>query len=141
MKNEEFTARLRGAVWRNGGVRAIAAMSGVPAGSLGNYLMGREMRGSRAAAIAKACGVSVDWLLTGEGVERLPDPPEEVSQSMSSATSEDVADLIGSIWMLIEQEYFSRAEALGIARARFETAQKAYLAVQNMRARSGSTKA
>ncbi|MFT8921696.1 S24 family peptidase [Acetobacter sp.] len=57
--------RLRAAVRNAGGNQHVANVSGVPLGTLNTYIAGREMRASTAAKIAAACGVSLDWLISG----------------------------------------------------------------------------
>jgi hypothetical protein len=46
----------------------------MPLSTLNRYLAGREMRLPAAVAIARATGVRLEWLATGEGPMR-PDPP------------------------------------------------------------------
>ncbi|WP_182356128.1 LexA family transcriptional regulator [Komagataeibacter europaeus] len=44
----------------------VAARTGVPFGTLNRYIVGRDMKASAMIALAKACGVSLDWLATGD---------------------------------------------------------------------------
>lgn len=60
------TERLREAVRKGGGNTKVAALSGIPFGTLNNYLAGREMKAGAMVSIARACGVSLAWLATGE---------------------------------------------------------------------------
>ncbi|MHB1305211.1 MAG: helix-turn-helix domain-containing protein [Acidiphilium sp.] len=64
-KEDGVAARLRLAVEKNGGASEVSRKSGVPISTLNDYLSGREPRFSRAFALARACGVSLDWLATG----------------------------------------------------------------------------
>jgi hypothetical protein len=57
--------RLRRAVRAAGGNRAVAARSGVPIGTLGYYIAGRDMKASAMISLAAACNVSLEWLATG----------------------------------------------------------------------------
>ena len=59
--------RLREAVRAAGGNAAVSLQSGTPLSSLNNYLMGRDMKAGAILRLAKACGVTLDWLLAGEG--------------------------------------------------------------------------
>ena len=72
--NSDVVERLKVAVRRGGGNKAVAAKSQVKLSTLNNYL--RAVAGLPAAAasqIAAACNVSIDWLLRGEGpMEYLP---------------------------------------------------------------------
>lgn len=62
--------RLRQAVDLAGGTAAVARLVGMPAGTLHRYRRGREMQISAAIDVARATGVSLAWLLTGEGPMR-----------------------------------------------------------------------
>ena len=62
-----ITKRLRFAVEFGGGPTAVAGKSGVPYGTLRNYLLGREMKVDAMVAIAEACDVTVEWLAAGRG--------------------------------------------------------------------------
>ena len=50
----------------------MATRSGVPLGTVNNYLAGGEWKVSTALALARACGVSLEWLATGEGKQATP---------------------------------------------------------------------
>jgi phage repressor protein C with HTH and peptisase S24 domain len=62
--------RLRSAVKEAGGNKAVAARAGIPISTLGMYIAGREMKVGSAVALARACGVSLNWLATGEDEDR-----------------------------------------------------------------------
>ena len=67
--DHEVADRLRQAVRAAGGNRAVAARSGVPVGTVNRYVRakgGRKVAALR--AIAAACGVSLQSLLTGEQI-------------------------------------------------------------------------
>lgn len=59
--------RLRDAVKHGGGGKEISARSEVPLGTLNGYLAGGEIKLSNLLKLARACGVSVEWLATGNG--------------------------------------------------------------------------
>lgn len=63
----DVAKRLKSAVENANGNRAVSERSGVPLSTLNGYLAGRDMKASAAAKIARACGVSLEWLLIGEG--------------------------------------------------------------------------
>jgi phage repressor protein C with HTH and peptisase S24 domain len=67
---EDRRERLRKAVRRGGGRAVVAEVSGVSYGTLGDYLAGGEMKLSNAQALARATGVRLEWLATGEGPMR-----------------------------------------------------------------------
>ena len=77
----ERAARLRQAVAASGGNKAVSARSGVPLGTLNNYLGGRDMKASPLVALAEATNVRLEWLATGRGPMRpgaesaAPPPP------------------------------------------------------------------
>ena len=58
--------RLREAVRKIGGGHEAARRSGVPLGTLNAYLAGGEMKLSNVVALSRACGFSVEWLVTGQ---------------------------------------------------------------------------
>jgi len=56
-----------------GGNQAVALRSGVPLGTVNNYLRGRNgMKVDPLAALAEACGVTCQWLITGDAGEARP---------------------------------------------------------------------
>lgn len=61
--------RFRSAIRRAGGNQVVARLSGVPKGTINNLLRGTDVRVSNAYALAVACHVSLDWLVTGIGSE------------------------------------------------------------------------
>lgn len=63
----ERCQRLRTAIALGGGVNAVARAAGVANTTISTYSSGRDMKASIAVAIAEACGVSVEWLMTGRG--------------------------------------------------------------------------
>jgi DNA-binding phage protein len=66
--NSGLLERLREAVERGGGPSKVARSSGVPLSTLNDYLAGTDIRLSRGARIAAACGVSLDWLVSGQEI-------------------------------------------------------------------------
>jgi phage repressor protein C with HTH and peptisase S24 domain len=60
--------RLRSAVKNAGGNTQVAARAGMPFGTLNRYIAGRDMKASAMVALAKACGVSLEWLADGNEV-------------------------------------------------------------------------
>ncbi len=108
--------RLRKAVRQAGGNRVVAERSGVPLSSLGAYMQGkREWRIGAAVALAAACGVSLDWLASGNGSpnnDALPStsslpapsgdghvmiPRYDVRASAGSGTPVDQEDMLGLV--------------------------------------------
>lgn len=68
-------ARLRDAIRRGGGNKVVAGLSGVSLTTLQNYLNGTPMKLDAALGIARACGVSVEWLATGADPATQPPSP------------------------------------------------------------------
>ncbi len=66
----EITARaerLRVALNNAGGAAAVAKRIGMPATTISNYVAGRDLKASALVALADGCGVSLEWLATGNG--------------------------------------------------------------------------
>jgi phage repressor protein C with HTH and peptisase S24 domain len=60
----EMRERLRRAIRDAGGNQVVAAKSGVPLGTVSNYVRGvSEPKAVALGALARACGVSLDWLV------------------------------------------------------------------------------
>ncbi|BCK74975.1 putative phage repressor [Acetobacter aceti NRIC 0242] len=76
--------RLREAVDKGGGYNAIVRRSGVSQSSLNEYLKGRVLRIDTASRLADACGVSLQWLLFGDGPSgRQPIPAQSGCDQVS----------------------------------------------------------
>lgn len=65
----EIALRLKEALPKAGGYNAILEKTGVSNHSLSRYLKGHEMKIGTAMKLAEACGVSVEWLITGREPE------------------------------------------------------------------------
>jgi phage repressor protein C with HTH and peptisase S24 domain len=63
----ERSSRLRQAVRAAGGNKAVAGRADMPVGTLNRYIAGRDMKASALVALARAAGVRLEWLATGEG--------------------------------------------------------------------------
>ncbi|WP_122050395.1 S24 family peptidase [Asaia bogorensis] len=74
--------RLKEAVRASGGNKAVSLKSGVPLSTLNGYLAARrEMGALPAAKLARTCGISLDWLLFGEGETCAPTPVAEPARA------------------------------------------------------------
>ncbi len=73
----EVCARLRDAINRSGGIPTVAKSANVPVSTLHDYLNGTDIKLSRGARIAAACGISLDWLATGAN----PEEPSRISEN------------------------------------------------------------
>ena len=63
---QEVAGRLNEAVRRGGGLAEVAKRARLPTRTLSNYLSGaNEMKIPALVALARACGVSIEWLATG----------------------------------------------------------------------------
>ncbi len=71
--------RLRSAVGKIGAKRA-AAEAGVPYTTVRDAMSGGDMRLSTAAALARVCGVTVDWIANGDGIAVQPVNPTDGPQ-------------------------------------------------------------
>jgi hypothetical protein len=61
----EVSRRLHDAVKAAGGASLVSQKSGVPKSTLHTYVNGQDMKLSNAIALAAACGVTIEWLITG----------------------------------------------------------------------------
>ena len=87
--------RLRAALRLVGSARAVAAASGVPFGTLQNYLSGGEMKLSNALALAAATGVRLEWLATGQGPMRAGEGLMQVGGAIGESAAAPPAELAG----------------------------------------------
>ena len=72
---ESRSKRLREAVSRAGGNKAVAERAGISGSTLGAYLNGQDWKVSTTLQLAEACSVDFNWLVTGEDPPAA-DPPE-----------------------------------------------------------------
>lgn len=79
-KNPQMTGRLKSAVEAAGGRKAVAARSGVSLGTLNGALDDKTDVGFlKIAAIAQACGVTMDWIVNGSPASGIPVADPNVS--------------------------------------------------------------
>ena len=90
-------ARLREAIRTVGTARAVAERSGVPFGTLQNYLSGGELKLSNAIALAQATGVRLEWLATGEGSMREGEQPPAAPAPQLAPALEQPFRLFGKV--------------------------------------------
>lgn len=100
--------RLRSAIRAAGGNQAVATRARVPLASLNNYLAGREMRVEAAKRLAHACGVTVEWLISGD--RSAPLAPQTSSGTIADRlrlvmheVGWDVAELSEAVGLTTEQ--------------------------------------
>lgn len=84
---EMVAKRLRQAVRAAGGNAEVSARSGVKTRTLSHYLKGREIRVGVLVALARACGVSLEWLATGDG----PGPSAGMAERQAAAPAAPAA--------------------------------------------------
>jgi len=77
---EAMARRVKKAIKSVGTAQTVAGRSGIPKGTLNGYATGRAMSFENAIAFAKATGVSLEWLATGEGPMR-PGEAQETNVS------------------------------------------------------------
>ena len=65
--DNEGAKRLQEAVYIGGGPTEVARRSGIPLGTLRNYLRGRDMKRAALVSLASATGVTLEWLAAGSG--------------------------------------------------------------------------
>ncbi len=69
--------RLRKAAKNVGGIRSLSEKSGVSERTIAHWLKGTEPKVRALTAVAVAAGVSVEWLITGAGEEKIVVDPVE----------------------------------------------------------------
>jgi DNA-binding transcriptional regulator YdaS (Cro superfamily) len=90
--NPDVAERLRAAVRRGGGNKRVAATTGIPLGSINNYMRARnKLPASTAAKIAAACGVNTDWILMGEGPMERP-PAASAAPTIEAARQPEITE-------------------------------------------------
>ncbi|MFT8540897.1 LexA family transcriptional regulator [Acetobacter sp.] len=85
--------RLKEAIKRGGGNLEVARNAGVPLSSLNNYVSGREMKASTAIRVARACGVSMEWLIAGAGDVAAKKDDITPSNNVISASENDLISI------------------------------------------------
>ena len=83
LERENRATRLREAARKAGGNKEVARRSGVPLGTLNAYIAGGEMKLANAVALARACGVSLEWLATDMESAPAPAPPVRKTEDAS----------------------------------------------------------
>ena len=99
----EIAARLKAAIRNAGGNQAVALKSGVPIGTLNNYVRAvSDPKAVALGAIARACGVSLDWLVFGSEASRTTgqidagQPSQPVMQNVIMVPRYEVAAAAGA---------------------------------------------
>lgn len=91
-----------------GGIGEMASKSGVARGSIENYLSGRSPPKLKPlVAIARAAGVSVEWLATGDGPMRPGEPPPAQIEAPSAPKPLDHdfgGDVVAAVMELYRSE-------------------------------------
>ncbi|QNT77938.1 LexA family transcriptional regulator [Entomobacter blattae] len=83
--------RLKKALQRGGGYSSVAKAAGISQTSLNNYLSGKgEMKVSIASKLAKACNISLEWLIDGVGNMEAGSSPSISSKEVISIPIYDV---------------------------------------------------
>lgn len=88
----DLADRLREAAERIGGLNELSKKVGVPRRTLGNWLSGRTPKPDALRRIADAAGVSLEWLITGQG-DTPPDSRPTFEKLLSDQPSEDADGL------------------------------------------------
>jgi transcriptional regulator with XRE-family HTH domain len=100
----EIAARLREVI-ADGDAADVSRRSGVPYASLRAYMNGRQPKAAALVALARAAGVRIEWLMTGDGPVRAemsaPAGLAEAAAGYRSASIEpDVIDVANLAWAL-----------------------------------------
>ncbi|MXV35802.1 MULTISPECIES: S24 family peptidase [unclassified Saccharibacter] len=86
--------RLRRSVQRSGGNQFVSDKTGIPLSTLNSYISGRSsMKAEAAAALADACGVSLEWLVRGETTDISHREELEIERSDEDGSTEDAENI------------------------------------------------
>lgn len=93
--SDQFTGRIRQVVGEES-VRNFAKRAGLGTSTLQHIIEGGKPGVDKLVAIARAGGVTVDWLATGEGPMR-PDEPPVQEQSLTQTQLTDIRERVKAI--------------------------------------------
>lgn len=107
-----IAARLRSVIDDRGmSIKEASAVVGIPYRTLQNYLLGeREPNAKAMAAIRTHLGISLDWLLTGEGPMCLGVSAESADARTVNQQEEAILELFRSLGEAGKREIQSAAE-------------------------------
>lgn len=113
--------RVKEAIRALGTARDAARVSGVPYGTLQNYAQGGEMKLTNAAALARAAGVRLEWLATGDGPMRpgqapagsIPEPSRGMAEARVSSHAAELGAGVGLAWS-VNPDRIARAYELAL---------------------------
>jgi len=107
-----IAARLRSVIDDRGmSIREASEAVGIPYRTLQNYLLGeREPNAKAMAAIRTHLGISLDWLLTGEGSMCLGEADETSEMRTVNQQEESILELFRSLGEAGKREIQSAAE-------------------------------
>ena len=119
--NREVAGRLHEAVQAAGGNLAVARRSGVPLATVNNYVRGRNgMKIEALSAVAAACNVSLQWLVSGDGtpairLPALPDYPVAVGASPAGLGEADATSSLAGMSGSIDVRILAKAIEIVVA--------------------------
>lgn len=107
-----ISARLRSVIDDRGmSIKEASEVVGIPYRTLQNYLLGeREPNAKAMAAIRTHLGISLDWLLTGEGPMLLGGAAESAGAQAVNQQEEAILELFRSLGEAGKREIQSAAE-------------------------------
>jgi len=93
----EMAARIDEAIRAAGGPSMVSKKSGVPRKTLFNYSTGaRDARALTLGQVAQACGVSLDWLILGQGQKQAGQATRSAVDKRHLATAIQAVDELES---------------------------------------------
>jgi phage repressor protein C with HTH and peptisase S24 domain len=113
-----MAARLDDAIARNGGRAVIAERTGIPVTSIDRYCRNQsEPPSTRLGILARACGVSTDFLIFGESAPAQMMMTQEMSSEMQNVAMIPLLDVIASAGPGIENNLPYEIEKLPFPRS------------------------
>ncbi|WES30778.1 helix-turn-helix domain-containing protein [Varunaivibrio sulfuroxidans] len=93
----EIAERIRSVIRDSGGNAVVAEKSGVPLRTVGNYTTATtEPKIVSLSKIAQTCGVSLDWIATGQGPKNVTEPTDILDADVLEVSYKIAEEMFGN---------------------------------------------